>query len=151
MWNRLAMFSRIFVSFFSEKSYPFFNLLIHSDTSTDLTYDGKMLHVSLIPNPSHLEVLESLFFRSFYHFCLLKTTRLIILLLSEKRGHVNYHWKMAITLSQTMPHDMEIKLCVFKCMATHHLLDRYELRRKNIDKLDVKLLNWHLWNQCEVI
>lgn len=26
------------------------------DTSTDLKYDGKNLHVSLIPNPSHLEV-----------------------------------------------------------------------------------------------
>ena len=28
----------------------------HLDSSTDLTYDGKTLHVSLIPNPSHLEV-----------------------------------------------------------------------------------------------
>jgi len=26
------------------------------DSSTDLTYNGKNLHVSLIPNPSHLEV-----------------------------------------------------------------------------------------------
>ncbi|CAF0997885.1 unnamed protein product [Adineta steineri] len=31
------------------------DVLSHLYTSTDLTYDGKTLHVSLIPNPSHLE------------------------------------------------------------------------------------------------
>jgi 2-oxoglutarate dehydrogenase complex dehydrogenase (E1) component-like enzyme len=30
--------------------------MIDLDSSTDLIYNGKTLHVSLIPNPSHLEV-----------------------------------------------------------------------------------------------
>lgn len=31
-------------------------LLVFSDTSVDLSFEEKSVHVSLIPNPSHLEV-----------------------------------------------------------------------------------------------
>ncbi|CAF4158009.1 unnamed protein product, partial [Rotaria magnacalcarata] len=31
------------------------DVLSHLYTTTDLIYDGKNVHVSLIPNPSHLE------------------------------------------------------------------------------------------------
>ena len=32
------------------------NMFVIPDTSVDVPYDGKNVHVSLIPNPSHLEV-----------------------------------------------------------------------------------------------
>ena len=35
---------------------PFIDISFVTDTSVDLQYDNKDIHVSLIPNPSHLEV-----------------------------------------------------------------------------------------------
>jgi hypothetical protein len=56
MLNQLVMFFHIYVRIYIFSNDFSLHLIIDLDSSTDLIYDGKTLHVSLIPNPSHLEV-----------------------------------------------------------------------------------------------
>lgn len=58
------------------------SFLLFSDTSVDLPYDGKNVHVSFIPNPSHLEV------RTFFHCA---HPSFLCICVSPVKDHVNLH------------------------------------------------------------